>query len=122
MSPQGAEIMMGKTEPGVAQDAQKRGESRDLDLVCTKVDLIAHVCWSAASRVIVYPSRRAFGEGGHLHREMLPDNPSFSPTYDATPPPNSLDPESFRRAGGTTTGTQPLVPASELHQFQLTAP
>lgn len=86
MSPQGAEIMMGKTEPGVAQDAEKRGESRDLGLVCTKVDLIAHVCWSAASRVIAYPFRWVFGEGGHLHREMLPDNPSFSPTYDATPP------------------------------------
>lgn len=77
--------MMGKTEPGVAKDAEKRGESRDLDLACTKVDLIAHVCWSAASRVIAYPSRRAFGERGHLDREMLPDNPSSSPTYDATP-------------------------------------
>lgn len=107
---------------------KKRGEYRDLDqaLHQSRYGLTRLWFWRRLGFCRAHPTAWALACeacSGRLDREMLPDNPSSSPTYDATPLLQiHLDPESSRLAGGTTTGTQPLVPASELRQFQLTAP
>lgn len=98
-----------RTEPGL----QRMGNR-----ICTKPDLIPCDWLRRAARPL---SRGTvcLGTCGHwavcLDKEKMPDNLSFSPTYDATSPrPNLKDPESFPLRVGTN-DTQPLVPASKLH-------